>query len=267
MLKEELLARKRKLEELDYELTQAINQAPEGSLRIAGRNGKCQYYHRKTESDKTGTYIPQSDTEIINELAQKDYDNRLLARITKDIKAINDFYNNYGWNEADTMYDKLNGYRQKLVKPRLVSDDEFTRLWESADYAKKSFREEDSTQYYTRKGERVRSKSEILIADILNEYGVPYRYECPLHLDGGKVWFPDFTLLNINTRTEAYLEHFGMLDDPDYRSDFFRKISIYNANGIIPGVNLYMSFESSLNPLNSNEIRRMILNIARQLGY
>lgn len=50
--------------------------------------------------------------------------------------------------------------------------------------------------------ERVRSKSEVIIADILNQEGIPYRYECPLQLKGwGKV-YPDFTVLSERERPE-----------------------------------------------------------------
>ena len=60
------------------------------------------------------------------------------------------------------------------------------------------------------------SKSEIILADLLNRNGIPYRYEYPVHLKGwGKV-YPDFTLLDVRKRREIYWEHFGMMDDSEY---------------------------------------------------
>ena len=77
----------------------------------------------------------------------------------------------------------------------------YMKQWEAVVYERKGFRE-DAPNYYTDKGERVRSKAEILIANMLNKHGIPYRYEYPLKLKGYGVIYPDFTLLNINTRKE-----------------------------------------------------------------
>ena len=44
------------------------------------------------------------------------------------------------------------------------------------------FDENNRTEFYTRKGERVRSKSELIIAEELQRYQVPYLYEKPLEL-------------------------------------------------------------------------------------
>ena len=60
---------------------------------------------------------------------------------------------------------------------------------------------------YTSREERVRSKSEIIIADTLSRESIPYRYECPLHIpDVGNI-YPDFTVLNVAKRKELYWEH------------------------------------------------------------
>lgn len=45
------------------------------------------------------------------------------------------------------------------------------------EYEPGKFDEDNITEFITLKGERVRSKSELLISDHLNRYEVPYRYE------------------------------------------------------------------------------------------
>ena len=54
--------------------------------------------------------------------------------------------------------------------------------------------------YPTKKDENVRSKSEVMIADMYYELGIPYRYEAQLLLKNGKKKYPDFTLLKTKTR-------------------------------------------------------------------
>ena len=62
-------------------------------------------------------------------------------------------------------------------------------------------------KYSTEKGELVRSKSELLIADMYYSLGIPYKYEAGVKLRGGIVRYPDFTLLRVRDRKEFYHEH------------------------------------------------------------
>lgn len=87
----------------------------------------------------------------------------------------------------------------------------------------------------TRRGDLVRSKSEIVIADILHELEsagrIRYSYEKPLQL-GGKERWPDFT---IEAGAETwYWEHCGMLGDPAYARRWQQKLAAYAAEGILP---------------------------------
>lgn len=87
----------------------------------------------------------------------------------------------------------------------------------------------------TRRGDLVRSKSEIVIADILHELEVSgairYSYEKPLSL-GGKERWPDFT---IEAGADLwYWEHCGMLDDPSYARRWHAKLDAYAREGITP---------------------------------
>ncbi|MCW1938930.1 hypothetical protein OMD49_00765 [Bacillus anthracis] len=59
--------------------------------------------------------------------------------------------------------------------------------------------------YVTQKGERVRSKSEVIIANMLFASGIEYEYEKEIITSNGKKICPDFTLYK-NDRI-YYLEH------------------------------------------------------------
>ena len=106
----------------------------------------------------------------------------------------------------------------------------------------------------TERGERVRSKSEKIIADKLFSLGIPYRYEYPLDLSGGVRVYPDFTILKLPEREEVYLEHFGMMDDTDYVEKVLYKLNTYEKNKIYPGVNLFITHETSKSPLNTRAL-------------
>ena len=88
--------------------------------------------------------------------------------------------------------------------------------------------------------------------------GIPYRYECPLYLNGNVTVHPDFTILKMPEREEVYLEHFGMLDDAEYVERMVYKLNTYEKNQIYLGVNLFMTHETGRNPINVRALDDML---------
>lgn len=75
---------------------------------------------------------------------------------------------------------------------------------------------------------RVRSKSEVIIANMLSEQGIYFEYETPLYASDGTMYLPDFT---VTFRGEQYYwEHLGMLDRADYAAHWKKKEEWYNKN-------------------------------------
>ena len=133
----------------------------------------------------------------------------------------------------------------------------YAQRWQSMPYRGK-LSEEEQTGLFTDKGEKVRSKSEMIIANLLAKDGVPYRYECPLELKGMGVIYPDFTVLNIRLRKVFYWEHQGMMDDENYATKAIRREAAYQRNGFYPGDNLILTSETRKNPIDINQIRGII---------
>ena len=92
---------------------------------------------------------------------------------------------------------------------------------------------EERLIHLTLRGELVRSKSELIVADNLHREGVRYAYERPLTLDGA-LKFPDFTIDDEDTGTTYYWEHCGMLSDPAYRRRWKAKQQWYRDHQILP---------------------------------
>ena len=63
----------------------------------------------------------------------------------------------------------------------------------------------------------VRSKSEVIIANLPHEREIPFRYEQPLYAGDGTIRLKDFTVV-WNGET-FFREHFGLLDLTDYAND------------------------------------------------
>ncbi len=74
-------------------------------------------------------------------------------------------------------------------------------------------------------GDMLRSKSEVIIANILFERGVPFRYEQPLFASDGTLRLPDFTITWAGKT--FYWEHLGRLDLTDYAAEWKQKRAWY----------------------------------------
>ncbi len=262
-LYEMLLNENKYLSELDVMVNASLKKAPKGNLRISHHGKSAQYYYK---SDKTreklpqGRYIRKQELQLAKDLAQRDYDVSLSNLIRERIKAIEKLLELYKENKIQDAYEKLNPYRKEIVTPRILTDEEFAKAWIEKEYIKKEFRE-GTTAIYSNRGERVRSKSEKIIADMLDKYKMPYKYEAPLHLSGMGTIHPDFTILDVRKRKEIYWEHLGMMDNTEYCENALRRIEEYQRNGILLGDRLFITYETAKYPLETEAIERNILRI------
>ena len=110
----------------------------------------------------------------------------------------------------------------------------------------------------TERGERVRSKSEKIMADYFFRNEIVYKYEKPLYLKGLGTVYPDFTFLSPRTGEEIYWEHDGRMDDPVYAKNAVKKIEAYENNGIYPGERLILTFETECTILNTQTIEKLV---------
>ncbi len=208
-------------------------------------------------NQKNQTYIPKKNITLARNLAQRDYDNKLLQEIDSRKKIMNKFLKEYPQTGLENTYEELNEYRKKLIRPIIETDESYAKEWINAPYVRKIIGE-DVPVIFTENGERVRSKSEKMIADKLKQLGISYRYEAPLRFGRNLVLHPDFTLLHVKERKEIYYEHFGMMDNPEYVENALKRIEIYEKNGIFPGDKLLFSWETSTVPVNMKVVEGMV---------
>jgi ATP-dependent exoDNAse (exonuclease V) alpha subunit len=116
----------------------------------------------------------------------------------------------------------------------------------------------------TSRGEMVRSKSEVIIADRLADLRVDYIYERPLRIND-VIKYPDFTIEDVESGRNFYWEHCGMLQVPNYRKRWEEKLNWYKVNGILPfeegeGENgtLIVTSDSAQGGISSQDIERII---------
>lgn len=119
----------------------------------------------------------------------------------------------------------------------------------------------------TARGEMVRSKSEVIIADHLARKDIEYSYEQPLTIKG-ITKYPDFTIEDAASGANYYWEHCGMLHVPTYRRRWEEKLTWYKSNGILtneegggPNGTLIVTRDEANGSIDSARITKMIDNL------
>ncbi|HEU4782030.1 MAG TPA: ATP-dependent RecD-like DNA helicase [Ktedonobacterales bacterium] len=104
-------------------------------------------------------------------------------------------------------------------------------------------------------GQLVRSKSELVIANMLEHMDIPYRYEAEFFGDNEPGWrLPDFTFATPDGRRIIW-EHLGMLYRPEYALGWEEKRRWYEKNGFIEDVNLFTTRERA--GLDSRDVQNV----------
>ena len=235
----------------------AALSAPKGSLRINIKNGRPYFYHVEDTKDTNGYYLNKNDILLARALAQKDYDLKVLRSAEKELGILERVIKFQG-QSVEEIYNSLSPVRRALVEPVRLPDDEYIRQWlKSKECEPMGFSENDPV-ILTSEGYRVRSKSEQLWADTFERFGVPHVFEPLVYLEGHGWVRPDFGALNVRSRKEIYVEHFGIMDSASYFEDNVKKLHDYERNGFVLGDNLLITMETRRSPLEVRSIEALI---------
>ena len=237
-----------KLESIKRSLSPSQNKSSE-MLYCRKIRGGYQYYVGKE-------YVSKKKNENkIQMLARQEYHEKLYPFLEKAIRHLKEALKSL--DRLYEIYEKMHEGKQILFEPDIVPISKKIQDFNNVTCKGLLFSETDKTEYFTHRGERVRSKSEKIIADELDRHGIPYHYEMTLQLrvDGQmKEFHPDFTAMNITTGEIKYIEHLGMMDNPNYYGNALAKLDAYERNGLLIGRDVLLLHESAYRPLNTRII-------------
>jgi len=290
---EELTSKKRELLEsrIRY-LERALEKLPKGKLTCA-RNGR----KRSTEGTPSGTgkgdkkdfpggrskgsiedqekyakwyvstgkgrvYLPKSERALAEQLALRRLYTAQLNRLRQESELLRNYElfheENVYSKEIECLLSQESPYYELLKNSIAGSqeNDAYVKMWQDAEYQTNCAHQEHLL-HKSLKGERLRSKSEVIIANALYMNHVPYRYECELVL-GDVTLYPDFTILHPGTLEVYYWEHFGMMSQETYREKTVQKLRLYGEHQIFPFYQLITTYESESVSLDSEMIQKII---------
>lgn len=105
-------------------------------------------------------------------------------------------------------------------------------------------------------GLTVRSKSEVIIANMLYERKIDFEYEKMIE-ENGRRCIPDFTFEDAAGGTIIW-EHLGMLDNPAYKEAWEKKLQFYKSIGFVEGENLFTTKDHPNGSVDSTEMDAII---------
>ena len=215
-------------------------------------------YSSTTEDIYGGrTYVRKADLAPIKKLVQKQYEEKLNKALLANRYRLAKFIKNYDYDFVDQIYQKSAFARKQYISPIIEPKDDFIKAWlESHPGGQNPY--DDPPELETQRGDFVRTKSEKILADTFYNLGIPYQYEPAFVLSNGYCKYPDFILLNVIHRKTYYWEHMGLTDEHGYATKNFRKLAIYERNGLVLGDNLILSLETEDMPLDMKMVQRKI---------
>lgn len=249
-----MLEKSGEIEEKIVKLKKQLEILPEGKL-VCNLNGPNSKWFQSDGHNKV--YIPKRNRALAEKLAVKKYLSFLLEDLTHEKIAIG-FYLRHHSNyepKAEKLLTESSEI-QNLLSPYFSPLSKELDDWMKSPY-EHNLKHLEHLNHKISATEYVRSKSEAMIAKVLKQNKIPYRYECKLILDEIEM-YPDFTIRHPRTGEYFYWEHFGLLDKPDYVKRMHSKMKHYTDNNIMPGINLITTYETRDNPLSFELVEVLI---------
>jgi len=229
-----------------------LASTPKGSLYIRPRKKGAAFYQiQKIKTDKGWKNTEKNITDnpdLILALTEKKLAEEQLKRCEINLKYLKQLavkYAAYDFNSvAESLAPSYNSAWTKHIEHLL-------EIQANAPYDKAPVYA-DRHIHKTTAGFLVRSKSEVIIANLLHSYGIPFRYEekFPYPNEDGKYYYPDFVILLPNGE-RIYWEHLGLLSNKKYCIHNAEKLHHYQLNGVYIGKNLIITQDDNDGNCNS----------------
>ena len=229
------------------------NRFPKGELRCSKNNSRYKWYVK----NQAGTiYLSKNEREMAEKLAVKKYYMYKKQELENALDACNAYLKKMQSIEGKAEQLMYHPEYRRLLEKQFKPVNEELKEWQNAPYVRCN-KHEESLIIKGTQGKMLRSKSEAIIDMLLYKNKIPFRYEEKLVL-GTITIYPDFVIRHPVTGEYYYWEHFGMMDEEEYRSHACNKIRLYCENGIIPSIHLITTYETKNHPLSVEQVEWII---------
>lgn len=227
-----------------------------GCLYGVKRGGRQNYLQTQIINRKQQRHGITNDPDTLRRLCRKAYLIEALETIRENINCVATMKLQFATLHPDEIIENLPKVYHTVPKEYFFPDitkDLLTKAaekdaelaakvkaWIEDPYEQSTYMPEKKI-HITSRGEKMRSKNEVLHAETMYRLGIPFRYEPVLHI-GTNNLIPDFTALRIRDAKIFYMEHCGITNNKEYMDHHKWKMRTYEAAGIVPWDNLIVTY-------------------------
>ncbi len=245
-----------------------------GTICQENRQGKQKLFYVYEEKGKRKRTVINNQPQLLTQLARKRYLEEELEILNKDMIALNRLIATYIEPTPETIIERLPAKYRDLPEEYFfysqhepitdvrsdmqtsASSKTYRQHWATQPYEQSTYKPEEKVQM-TSSGLRVRTKSEVVVAEMLDAAGITYRYEQMIYIEDFS-FAPDFTILS--DKGIIYWEHAGMIHHTEYCNHHKWKMEMYEKAGIVPWKNLIITYDNENGGLDTRIIRSEIEN-------
>ncbi len=219
-------------------------------------HGKKTFYQAIKNEGRAKRSSISNNPDIIKKLARKEYLDQAIKAMKNNIEVLTSAANAIQPDDIVHLRKLMpEAYRSLpdefffdgwMDRPGISQQDRYLEgirrhvEWAKEPYEMSTYKPENR-KYPTSAGIKVRSKSEQAIVEQLVNYGVPFRYEEVIWINGWP-YSSDFTFRNRRLE-KFYWEHAGMMDLQGYRHGHKHKMDLFEDIGIVPWKNLIVTYD------------------------
>ena len=280
-VRDELEKLVRSLSDLEKNYIEELERCPSGSLLNNRSCGSPKYYHSYYDSEGKWRRVTLDLADpMINILARKEFIKNTLPALRTNLSLLQNLLMRYhSLDPVDIINASKRAYKllpdksfftnqhehelwQAVEDLEVLTDDliayrcEDHREWANREYQKNTY--EYKGLHLTSFGLRVRSRGELVIAEVAHTLGIPFRHDQLITLGDGSTISPDFSFED-KYFEEFYIDYCGMMDDPGYvRKQLIRR-GKYERNGINEWNNIRYIYSKD-DSLNAVEVKHILLD-------
>lgn len=228
-------------------VTKQMPKGLQGSLSSTIKRGKRVIYIDSKQDGKRSRHIITDDVSLQMQFALKEAckeELRQLIGVNNMIvcmaQEITRLCGTGEFNRQEFLTSRYPWLPKEVIRQACIESEDADG-WANEPFDQTMFKSEFRTKL-TSRGLYVRSKSEVLIAEKLYEFGLPFRYEQSLQVDGYDL-APDFTIRRADGKI-MYWEHEGLTSSQKYTDWQLKKHALYASIDIVPWDNLILTYDS-----------------------
>ena len=280
---EALIAVSNSIDTLIVEQQRQRENLPSGSVKIRVKGGSCYFRHcANVDGNRVDKYISSEEAAIISGQIYKRNMHDKSVKYTRTIQSIISKVLDSKFVAIPEEIEKLQASMDERTRITMSYQEEEEKqiFLEYAGLSFPKFRGGETIRLHNSNGVflnvseakskygngdiktldddiAVRSKSELIIVELLKAKGLEYYYEQGL-LISNHVFYPDFLIRHPASGDFLIWEHCGLMSSDTYHDNWVKKLDMYTKQGVRACSNLIMTYEDENSSFSIKNIRDII---------